>query len=346
MGAQASCCVEALATWFARQPVREDWYQPHGLQDSLRGVKSHFLGGVDKPVEHVEALSLASLPSACQLLSPVQHWHRHKHKLVPLVPNLDGEKSSTKETTNKRFSVQTFFALVFFLNRRPWSSSWDFETKVKLISSSSKISILSVASSSENSVSSARVTSRNLLDADGMLEQRKTEPFGENLLKLGEIGLGEEKWKYQMNVQYDCNVLRSIVDSHWGLIEVHWELGIVLLRKCRTNIAHDLSLSLFPYIGHKDFIWKATDKSILEVWLFAGFDFVESKCVLAGSNCCDVTFTGCFCFFLDFLDLWDFFQVEMCISWKQLLWCDFYGRTRGTSFQEGRQRTNPKYNKF
>ena len=32
----------------------------------------------------------------------------------------------------------------------------------------------------------------------------------------------------------------------------------------------------------------------------------------------------------------------MCISWKQLLWCEFYESTRGTSFQQGSQQAKVK----
>ena len=76
MAPQAGGLPETLSTRFARQPLTffVNFISPHHLKS-------------DKPVESVEALSLASLPSACQV-SIVQHWHRHKHKLVPLVPNL------------------------------------------------------------------------------------------------------------------------------------------------------------------------------------------------------------------------------------------------------------------
>ena len=92
----------------------------------------------DKPVAtaSAEALSLASLPSAGQLLI-VQHWHQHKDKLVPLVPRTllhmkwwnkcyvvpymtyKSEDSQNKEETK---CFPTFFALAFFLYKQPWPS--------------------------------------------------------------------------------------------------------------------------------------------------------------------------------------------------------------------------------
>ena len=152
MAPQAGGLPETLSTRFARQPLTffVNFISPHHLKS-------------DKPVESVEALSLASLPSACQV-SIVQHWHRHKHKLVPLVPNLASEDSQNKKQTK---CFPTFFALALFLCKRPWSSS--FEPKFKLIRPSSNNSTL--LSTSSDSVSSERVTSRKLFDVEDMMWQ-------------------------------------------------------------------------------------------------------------------------------------------------------------------------------
>ena len=76
MAPQARGWVETFSTWFAGQPE----------EDETISLKAIF-PDPGQPVEHVESLSLASLATTRQV-SIVQHWHRHKHQLVPLVTNL------------------------------------------------------------------------------------------------------------------------------------------------------------------------------------------------------------------------------------------------------------------
>ena len=68
----------------------------------------------------------------------------------------------------------------------------------------------------------------------------------------------------------------------------------------------------------------------------------ESQCVLAGSNCCDLSFLYLYSSLYLYLSLCFELWVAMCISWKQLLWCEFYESTRGTSFQQGSQQAKVK----
>ena len=71
---------------------------PHGLQDNLRSkisIPCFTILGLG-PVEGVEALPLASLATTRQL-SAVQHCHRDKHQLVPLVTNLLTNKVKRKQ---------------------------------------------------------------------------------------------------------------------------------------------------------------------------------------------------------------------------------------------------------
>ena len=76
MAPQARGCVETFSTWLAGQPEEEETI-------SLKVI----IPDPGQPVENVETLSLASLATSCQV-SIVQHWHRHKHQLVPLVTDL------------------------------------------------------------------------------------------------------------------------------------------------------------------------------------------------------------------------------------------------------------------
>ena len=157
MAPQARGLPETLPTWFARQPFLR--FVTFLISSSEKEWQ--------KPVESVETLSLASLSTTCQV-SPVQHWHRHKHQLVPLVPNLKRVRRLSKQVKQTSY-LPTFFALAFFLNNLPWSASSALDPKVNLSRSSSTNSILFLDSS--DSVSSERVTSRKLLDVDNMLWQ-------------------------------------------------------------------------------------------------------------------------------------------------------------------------------
>ena len=70
----------------------------------------------------------------------------------------------------------------------------------------------------------------------------------------------------------------------------------------------------------------------------------ELQCVLAESNCCDLIYLYLYLYSSLYLYLSLCFElwVAMCISWKQLLWCEFYESTRGTSFQQGSQQAKVK----
>ena len=87
-GRRAGRPVEEEQGWDHKpEAVRKHF--PHGLQDNLRSkisIPCFTILGLG-PVEGVEALPLASLATTRQL-SAVQHCHRDKHQLVPLVTNL------------------------------------------------------------------------------------------------------------------------------------------------------------------------------------------------------------------------------------------------------------------
>ena len=59
-------------------------------------------------------------------------------------------------------------------------------------------------------------------------------------------------------------------------------------------------------------------------------------------NCCDLSFLYLYSSLYLYLSLCFELWVAMCISWKQLLWCEFYESTRGTSFQQGSQQAKVK----